>query len=691
MLVDREGSLWVATIRGLLQYPEPETTSLLDHYTLAARDIARTPQAVWVSSWSGLMIHRRTAGGWQSAMSQASYVDPVCLAADGAVWTLAPGHFFRHDPSGVGFRTVRVEGPNPPAYALACGEGRDGRVWFPTDDGVFVLEAGAHGRRGASRAAPTCRKPSGRSQAEDGEGNLWVGLGNRVCRAPTARVLAGDADPWSCETVPGMLHLTALRVTPSGDLWAATSAAGVWRRHAGRFMRIPASDALGSPGGARARALPLRRPLDRGGGQLRAGGGAARQPRGVGGAGARRGMAGAADLRPHGSHRGRGRDALARHRHEPGARASEARTARPRPPPVAVVEASVDGKPIPTAGEVALPYGKNRLELRFAALSYREPALIRYRTRLRPEDPWSEPTAQSSFRFVDLPAGRYRIEVQGSLDGRQWSPTEVAVAARVLPPWWKHAWFLGAVLALLLAVLALAYRVRVRQLLRLERQRTQIAMDLHDAIGSGLGSIRILSGLAVRETTPEATRATVSARIAEISDELATALGDIVWSLRPGTGSLEALGTQLVARATPLVTAQGLTLETSLPPAIPAVPLSLAVRRHVFLVGLEAVHNAARHAAGSRITLALERAGRRWRLRVEDDGRGLAQRDGSGRPGLGLESIRHRAAEIGAQALWEARPGGGTIFTLTFDGRADVSHDHATGAGGRPPASSGQP
>ena len=298
---------------------------------------------------------------------------------------------------------------------------------------------------------------------------------------------------------------------------------------------------------------------------------------------------------------------------------------------------------------------------------------------------------QSSFRFVDLPPGHYRIEVQGSLDGKRWSPTEVAVAARVLPPWWKRAWFVTALLVLLLAVLAAAYRVRVRQLLRLERQRTQIAMDLHDAIGSGLGSIRILSGLAVRETTPETTRATVSARIAEISDELATALGDIVWSLRPGTGNLEALGTQLVARATPLVTAQGMTLETSLPPPSPEVPLSLAVRRHVFLVGLEAAHNAARHSKGSRIVLSIERTGRRWTLRVEDDGEGLQRKDRGSRPGLGLESIRRRAAEIGAEARWESRPGGGTLFTLSFDARADASHAHATGARRRPPASSEPP
>jgi hypothetical protein len=55
--------------------------------------------------------------------------------------------------------------------------------------------------------------------------------------------------------------------------------------------------------------------------------------------------------------------------------------------------------------------------------------------------------------------------------------------------------------------------------------------------------------------------------------------------------------------------------------------------------------------------------------------------------GLGLESIARRAAEIGAEARWGLREGGGTVFTLVFDGLAEdkrtlkptPSHERATG------------
>jgi signal transduction histidine kinase len=362
-----------------------------------------------------------------------------------------------------------------------------------------------------------------------------------------------------------------------------------------------------------------------------------------------------------------------------------ARFSKPSPPNVVPVEVSVDGKRLDPGRDIELPYRRNRLELRFAALSYREPALLRYRARIRPDEPWSRATSQPAFRFVDLAAGRYEVEVQATLDGERWSESKHPVRVRVLLPWWRTGWFYLAGALATATALTVAYRVRIGQLLRLERQRTRIAMDLHDAIGSGLGSIRILAGLAERPTTPESTRAQISARIASVAEELAQSLGDIVGSLRPGSATLESLGAQLVARATPLL--MGRDVEFVVEPAgpWPDARLSLAVRRHVFLIGAEALHNAAKHAQARRVALALERDGRRWRLRVEDDGRGMALATTS--RGLGLESISRRAAEIGAEAKWSAREGGGTVFTLVFDGLAEdkrtlrpaASHERATG------------
>jgi hypothetical protein len=94
-----------------------------------------------------------------------------------------------------------------------------------------------------------------------------------------------------------------------------------------------------------------------------------------------------------------------------------ARFSKPSPPNVVPVEVSVDGRTLDPDRDIELPYRRNRLELRFAALSYREPALVRYRARIRPDEAWSRATSQPSFRFVDLAAGSYQVEVQASLDG----------------------------------------------------------------------------------------------------------------------------------------------------------------------------------------------------------------------------------------------------------------------------------
>ena len=148
------------------------------------------------------------------------------------------GCFFRHPPGGEAKRISLAS--DAPSYAWPCGEGVGERLWFPTDAGLFVL--------GPEDAAP--RRVPGppldpdvmlEVVAEDLEGNVWAGHDDTICHAPI------DSLQWSCETVPGMLRLRALRAMPSGDLWAATDSSGVWRRRKGRFEAIPASRMLASP------------------------------------------------------------------------------------------------------------------------------------------------------------------------------------------------------------------------------------------------------------------------------------------------------------------------------------------------------------------------------------------------------------------------------------------------------------
>lgn len=349
--------------------------------------------------------------------------------------------------------------------------------------------------------------------------------------------------------------------------------------------------------------------------------------------------------------------------------APSARRAQPAPPSVVLVDAASDGEPLDLARgtPLQLPYSRNRLELRFAALSYRDPSLIRYRTRLGPDERWSAPTNRPFLRFADLPAKRYRVQVEASLDGTRWSSAPAEVTFEVLPAWYATWWARGLASLLVAAVLLVVYRLRVAALLKLERQRMRIAMDLHDEVGSGLGSIGVLAGLLERPGLPAAQRQELTTRIAGVARELSQSLGDIVWSLRAGSGSLESLWLKLLDRARPLFASGRPEFQATAPDPIPPAALPLATRRNVSLMATEALYNAARHASAEHVTMSLAAEGAVWVLEIMDDGHGLpVELPSPTRRGLGLEAMRIRAQEIGASIRWETPEGGGTRVVIRF-------------------------
>lgn len=87
---------------------------------------------------------------------------------------------------------------------------------------------------------------------------------------------------------------------------------------------------------------------------------------------------------------------------------------------------------------------------------------------------------------------------------------------------------------------------------------------------------------------------------------------------------------------------------TNVPPAVEVAAFRLV---------MEAVTNACRHAQAStcRVQLKLDRS---LGITVEDDGVGVPA---SHRPGVGLASMRERAAELGGSCRVEPRAGGGTV------------------------------
>ncbi|MFW6193538.1 MAG: ATP-binding protein, partial [Gemmatimonadota bacterium] len=674
LLVDHERSLWTGTQAGLVQLPEPETEFWADAHGLPSahtRFVTRAGDSLWVATWQGAGWLEPQAAGWR-ADTVRGWISRGELVVDseGDVWTGS-------DRGLLELRAGREPAVHHPDIASlrAVADGEGDVLWLGAEAGVYRATTGGFGRGTPPRRAPGLDVPDDvhvTAVLRDEEGRLWAGVEERICRVDAADAATAPAADWTCWSFPGAVHFSSFHQTDGGSVWAASPYAGVLRHRGGRWDTLPGVSELPS------RSVLNLVPSPSGGVWMV---GHAIIQRVVPDPDAPDGWrvlerlsawhglpsSGAEDVHedPDGTlwiatSRGLVRvPPTARHR-------------SPSPPEVALVEARVDDEPLDLADTAELSHDRNRIELRFAALSYRARSRLRYQVRLVPGTGWSDARSQPVVRWVGLEPGLHRAEIRATLDGSSWTPEPASFGFAVAPPWYRQPRWM-AVFGLAVALLALlVYRARVAHLLDLERQRTRIAMDLHDEMGAALGSIGIQAGMLGGSGVEGPRRARIARDVADTAGELGTTLADIVWSLDPRASTLGDLGLRLEERARRLFAGGGTRLVVGWPDRWPDDELPATVRRNVLLVGLEALQNAARHADADLVVLSMARVRPgTWRLSVADDGSGMDAVGAETSPdaaggGMGLRSMRARADEIEADVEWRRRDEGGTRVVLTF-------------------------
>jgi hypothetical protein len=87
-----------------------------------------------------------------------------------------------------------------------------------------------------------------------------------------------------------------------------------------------------------------------------------------------------------------------------------------KPPRVQLIDLFINGQRVSSTVAPHVPPGRNQIELRFAVLSYRDRSRLRYQFKLHHNDPWTEAGDNLPlFRFYDLGAGKYTLEIRASL------------------------------------------------------------------------------------------------------------------------------------------------------------------------------------------------------------------------------------------------------------------------------------
>ncbi|CAA6692714.1 MULTISPECIES: sensor histidine kinase [unclassified Lentimonas] len=220
---------------------------------------------------------------------------------------------------------------------------------------------------------------------------------------------------------------------------------------------------------------------------------------------------------------------------------------------------------------------------------------------------------------------------------------------------------IGAALLLLIAVIVVvSYIIRQRRR-EMSALKWRIARDLHDEVGSNLGSIS-LSAERLEEDLVNVANKEDLMDLSLLAREASASLRDVVWVIDQTSIRLPELIQKLVERAKRVL--RDVELQVDVVPKIPNRVVPLTAKRHLVMFFKEVINNCARHSKATEVTVAASVTGDVLLLRLLDNGVGF---DTNAAPsGWGLASLKQRGEELGGVVAIESTLGNGTAVTLTI-------------------------
>ncbi len=207
--------------------------------------------------------------------------------------------------------------------------------------------------------------------------------------------------------------------------------------------------------------------------------------------------------------------------------------------------------------------------------------------------------------------------------------------------------------------------------------RNEIAAEMHDDLGSGLSTIRLMSEMAkIGIEQPEKKRQIE--RITQQANDLIESMATIIWAMNTRNDTLEGLVHYLHNYAIEFLETIGMTCQFLIPD-LPSTELKQIIvgekRRQLFLTVKEALNNIAKHAGATRVTIMITLVKDILEIHITDNGKGLGNdraaleinpkpsiKNGNG--GNGLKNMRMRIEAIDGQMDIFSKKDRGTSIIL---------------------------
>jgi signal transduction histidine kinase len=192
----------------------------------------------------------------------------------------------------------------------------------------------------------------------------------------------------------------------------------------------------------------------------------------------------------------------------------------------------------------------------------------------------------------------------------------------------------------------------------LEEERTRIARDMHDDLGSDLSKIALYTELLHAQNVLDEKVLLYTQRIKSATNEVIENLGNIVWAINPENNNLQNLIAYLREFCADYLEIHGIRLTVN-SSKIPNQVIRAVVRKNVLMVTKEVLRNCVKHAKANSVSVTIQVTTTHLIIKLMDDGIGIS---GTRQFGNGLNNMKKRIADIaGVLEIGQNDPSGTAI------------------------------
>jgi signal transduction histidine kinase len=289
-----------------------------------------------------------------------------------------------------------------------------------------------------------------------------------------------------------------------------------------------------------------------------------------------------------------------------------------------------------------LKHDENNIAIIFGYRSFNNPNIFT-RYKLEGEDKWNH-SSTNEIQFNALAPGKYKLILEYSVDNVHWKKATEIPPIFISLPWWL-TWYFNTALGLLTGILIylfIRHQVSIyrnhqikliqSELEAIEHERTRIAKDLHDSVGTDFSAIKLMVSQVLKKHNEPKSE--------EIETQFQSTIQDIksiIYGLSPP--GLERYGLMAALKNYIEKLNGSIPVEIQLDTFGPEVK-NIKITVAIFRIIQELISNSLKHSAASAIRLHVSSFDDLISIVYEDNGKGFNWSRES--KGLGLYNIESR-------------------------------------------------